>query len=256
MNTVLPDLLAGAAVAGRAAGQPGAIGPRSRTILKPEQAFRYAVTAAPDALLVRWTIEPGHYLYQERMSFESRTPGRGPGLRRSCRRANSTRTSTSGTCTSTGARPRSACPSRPRRRARKRGAGDQVPGLRRRRACATHPRSGSPTSACPVAGRRAVRHRHWPPGRLLGRRPAAQWTEGRAPAGRRGLPLPGRTCRSLHAERDLDHRPGLLPVPAHAAVRRPTSDTRAARAARAARRARRRPTRNTAIPGSSTTKSP
>lgn len=44
-------------------------------ILKPEQAFRYTVTALADALLVRWTIEPEHYLYQERMSFESRTPG-------------------------------------------------------------------------------------------------------------------------------------------------------------------------------------
>ncbi|MBL8200909.1 MAG: thiol:disulfide interchange protein, partial [Chromatiales bacterium] len=44
-------------------------------ILKPEQAFRYAVTATGDALLVRWTIEPKHYLYQERMSFESRTAG-------------------------------------------------------------------------------------------------------------------------------------------------------------------------------------
>jgi thiol:disulfide interchange protein DsbD len=44
-------------------------------ILKPEQAFRYAVTADGDALLVRWTIEPEHYLYRERMSFESRTAG-------------------------------------------------------------------------------------------------------------------------------------------------------------------------------------
>ena len=44
-------------------------------ILKPEQAFRYAVTATADALLVRWSIEPQHYLYRERMSFESRTPG-------------------------------------------------------------------------------------------------------------------------------------------------------------------------------------
>ena len=44
-------------------------------ILKPEQAFRYAVTATADALLVRWSIEPQHYLYRERMSFESRTAG-------------------------------------------------------------------------------------------------------------------------------------------------------------------------------------
>ncbi|MBN8280315.1 MAG: thiol:disulfide interchange protein, partial [Gammaproteobacteria bacterium] len=44
-------------------------------VLKPEQVFRYAVTAADDALVVRWTIEPKYYLYRERMSFESRTPG-------------------------------------------------------------------------------------------------------------------------------------------------------------------------------------
>ncbi|MDH5277289.1 MAG: protein-disulfide reductase DsbD N-terminal domain-containing protein, partial [Gammaproteobacteria bacterium] len=48
---------------------------QDQDILKPEQAFRYTVTASADALLVRWTIEPEHYLYQERMSFESRTAG-------------------------------------------------------------------------------------------------------------------------------------------------------------------------------------
>jgi thiol:disulfide interchange protein DsbD len=48
---------------------------QDQDILKPEQAFRYTVTAVDDALLVRWTIEPEHYLYQERMSFESRTAG-------------------------------------------------------------------------------------------------------------------------------------------------------------------------------------
>ena len=47
----------------------------AQDVLKPEQVFRYAVTAADDALLVRWTIEPRYYLYRERMSFESRTPG-------------------------------------------------------------------------------------------------------------------------------------------------------------------------------------
>jgi thiol:disulfide interchange protein DsbD len=58
----------GAVLASVAVGQ-------DQDILKPEQAFRYTVTASADALLVRWTIEPEHYLYQERMSFESRTPG-------------------------------------------------------------------------------------------------------------------------------------------------------------------------------------
>jgi len=62
-------LILGALVPARAQLPPG------QDILKPEQAFRYAVSATADALLVRWTIEPKHYLYQERMSFESRTPG-------------------------------------------------------------------------------------------------------------------------------------------------------------------------------------
>lgn len=44
-------------------------------ILKPEQAFRYVVSATADEIVVRWTIEPAHYLYRERISYESRTPG-------------------------------------------------------------------------------------------------------------------------------------------------------------------------------------
>ncbi|MCL4780985.1 MAG: protein-disulfide reductase DsbD [Gammaproteobacteria bacterium] len=44
-------------------------------ILKPEQAFRYVASATADEIVVRWTIEPAHYLYRERMSYESRTPG-------------------------------------------------------------------------------------------------------------------------------------------------------------------------------------
>lgn len=44
-------------------------------VLRPEQAFRYEATAEGDAVLVRWSIEPGYYLYRERMSFASRTPG-------------------------------------------------------------------------------------------------------------------------------------------------------------------------------------
>jgi thiol:disulfide interchange protein DsbD len=54
---------------------PAAVLAQDQDILKPEEAFRYTVEAMGDALLVRWTIEPEHYLYQERMSFESRTPG-------------------------------------------------------------------------------------------------------------------------------------------------------------------------------------
>ncbi len=56
------------------AGTTGVLA-QEQDILKPEEAFRYTVEARGDALLVRWTIEPEHYLYQERMSFESRTPG-------------------------------------------------------------------------------------------------------------------------------------------------------------------------------------
>ncbi len=44
-------------------------------ILKPEQAFRYAVSSSDGAIFVDWTIEPGHYLYKERMSFATTTPG-------------------------------------------------------------------------------------------------------------------------------------------------------------------------------------
>ncbi len=44
-------------------------------ILKPEQAFRYDVSSADGAILVTWTIEPGHYLYKERMSYSTTTAG-------------------------------------------------------------------------------------------------------------------------------------------------------------------------------------
>ena len=44
-------------------------------ILKPEEAFRYEVTATADEVVVNWTIEPEHYLYKERMSFATETPG-------------------------------------------------------------------------------------------------------------------------------------------------------------------------------------
>lgn len=50
-------------------------GAAAEDILKPEEAFRYEVTADDQALSVRWTIEPAHYMYRERMSFASNTPG-------------------------------------------------------------------------------------------------------------------------------------------------------------------------------------
>jgi thiol:disulfide interchange protein DsbD len=44
-------------------------------VLRPEQAFRYAAAAEGNDVVVRWTIEPGYYLYKERMSFATRSPG-------------------------------------------------------------------------------------------------------------------------------------------------------------------------------------
>jgi len=37
--------------------------------LRPEQAFRYTVASEGRDIIVRWHIEPGYYLYRERMSF-------------------------------------------------------------------------------------------------------------------------------------------------------------------------------------------
>jgi thiol:disulfide interchange protein DsbD len=44
-------------------------------VLKPQQAFRYQATASQTEIIVNWQIEPGHYLYKERMGFTSRTAG-------------------------------------------------------------------------------------------------------------------------------------------------------------------------------------
>ncbi len=44
-------------------------------ILKPEEAFRYALSASDDAVEVRWQIEPGHYLYKQRMGYRSLSDG-------------------------------------------------------------------------------------------------------------------------------------------------------------------------------------
>jgi len=43
-------------------------------ILRPEVAYRYAVTDTGDALEIDWAIEDGYYLYREKMSYESNTP--------------------------------------------------------------------------------------------------------------------------------------------------------------------------------------
>jgi thiol:disulfide interchange protein DsbD len=44
-------------------------------VLHPEQAFRYEAAAEGSDIVVRWTIEPGYYLYRERMSFAAKTAG-------------------------------------------------------------------------------------------------------------------------------------------------------------------------------------
>lgn len=54
---------------------PAAPAAAEQEILRPEAAFRYTLEAAgPDAVRIRWTIEPGHYMYRERMGVESRSP--------------------------------------------------------------------------------------------------------------------------------------------------------------------------------------
>ncbi|MFW2403436.1 MAG: protein-disulfide reductase DsbD, partial [Gammaproteobacteria bacterium] len=42
-------------------------------ILRPEQAFRYEVSVSGEEVIVQWDIEPGHYLYKERMRYASRS---------------------------------------------------------------------------------------------------------------------------------------------------------------------------------------
>lgn len=44
--------------------------------LEPEQAFRYeAIGLSPETALVRFTIEPGYYLYRDKFAFRVRSPG-------------------------------------------------------------------------------------------------------------------------------------------------------------------------------------
>ncbi len=53
-------------------------GPPARAVddfLPPDQAFRYAAAAEGGALVVRWTVAPGYYLYLQRMGLRSPTPG-------------------------------------------------------------------------------------------------------------------------------------------------------------------------------------
>ncbi|MFQ6003995.1 MAG: protein-disulfide reductase DsbD [Woeseia sp.] len=62
---ILALLLLLPAAAGHALGE--------KDVLRPEAAFRYAVTDTGDALQIDWAIEDGYYLYRRKMSFESNT---------------------------------------------------------------------------------------------------------------------------------------------------------------------------------------
>ncbi len=55
-------------------GTPG-FASAATDVLPPEQAFQYEIDRREDALIVRWTVEPGYYLYKKRFSFDSPTPG-------------------------------------------------------------------------------------------------------------------------------------------------------------------------------------
>jgi len=69
------------ALAGAVAGAltPAPAAAASPEPLRPERAFRYEARAEAGAagteIVVTWTIEPGYYLYQERMSYGTKTPG-------------------------------------------------------------------------------------------------------------------------------------------------------------------------------------
>ncbi|MEJ2601832.1 MAG: protein-disulfide reductase DsbD [Gammaproteobacteria bacterium] len=59
-------------VAGLAAA-PGASAISPEDLLRPEKAFRYEVVDDGESLLVRWTVEPGYYLYREKLGISTST---------------------------------------------------------------------------------------------------------------------------------------------------------------------------------------
>jgi thiol:disulfide interchange protein DsbD len=56
-----------ALVAGAYVPPAAAISPED--LLRPEQAFRYQIEDTGDALLVRWDVEPGYYLYRQKLGI-------------------------------------------------------------------------------------------------------------------------------------------------------------------------------------------
>jgi len=69
-------LLALAAITGlvAAAFPPPAAAVSSEDLLRTEQAFRYQVEDTGEALLVRWTVEPGYYLYRQKLGIATENP--------------------------------------------------------------------------------------------------------------------------------------------------------------------------------------
>ncbi len=66
-------LLTLAAVTGLLASAfaPPAAAVSPEDLLRPEQAFRYQVEDTGEALVVRWNVEPGYYLYRQKLGIET-----------------------------------------------------------------------------------------------------------------------------------------------------------------------------------------
>ena len=43
--------------------------------LPPTEAYKYTASVTGDQLIVRYTVHEGYYLYRDKLSFESATPG-------------------------------------------------------------------------------------------------------------------------------------------------------------------------------------
>ena len=72
--TPVPALLAMVAMVtmitiGATGFAPSAHAVSPEDLLRPEQAFRYQVEDTGEALLVRWTVEPGYYLYRQKLGI-------------------------------------------------------------------------------------------------------------------------------------------------------------------------------------------
>ncbi len=76
MNTILKGLIAGLLLpAGLALGAPAFLQGGEPELLEPSEAYKAAVSAAPDMLEVTWRIADGHYLYRDKLGFVSASEG-------------------------------------------------------------------------------------------------------------------------------------------------------------------------------------